>query len=192
MPSTEKAARLVKHVVERLSGRISKTYLAKLVYLCDLHSREFRGEPITELKYTWHYYGPWDGSLDRILLDLATREVIRCELVQMLDYTGCIFHNGPTKLESSLSSAERRVAEFVIGKYASRSLRSLLDDVVYQTPPMREAQRKGSRGARLRMSQMDNKRAGQYVPFTFDEIAEALEDDSETIDFPSPPIYHPQ
>jgi hypothetical protein len=190
-----KSAQMAKYIVKRLSGQIGRTFLVKLIYLADLHSRELRGQPISELRYHWHHYGPWDGSIQRKLSELVNREVLLCSTVPYGGWYASTYYDGPTDLQSDLGLPESRILDLVIQTYSGKNLKALLDDVVYETPPMKDAIKNKRRGGQLRMSMMDNSKSKSFEPFTFDLIVDRIAgvragDVTESFDRPESETAH--
>ena len=164
-----KNAQVVKHFLALSSPQgLGRTKLVKLVYLADLESRKIMGRAITSFRYIWHHHGPWDNDF------FATFE----ELVSQGYAQGRTINYGAGMIEkqlvdgkavtSSLAAAETAILEFVTSRYMWVELQDLLDNVVYESPPMKKV----DRGALLPMDIVDNT-VSQRVGFDLEELLEA-------------------
>jgi hypothetical protein len=148
----------VRALIGRLLGEaregLLKTQLVKFLYLIDLEWVKATGAPLTGLSWRFHHHGPWDDAIEAVLLDmkragaLAARKGIRPDGAVYEIYTA----NAITS-DESLTAAEKLVVDHVCDTYRRLSVRRLLDDVVYETPPMLRA----NKGERL-----DLTLAGRY------------------------------
>jgi hypothetical protein len=114
---------------------VSRTKVAKLLYLTDLRSVERGGEPVSGVEWKWLQYGPFNNVLFEVERDLVGDRLVECETSGPLGETQVrlVGDGGPflPELDAEL------VAE--LGDLAASSLR----DLSYQTPPMLEAKREG-------------------------------------------------
>ena len=63
----------------------------------------------------------------------------------------------PVSQMALISPEQRRsILEHIVGVYGRHDLRSLLDDVVYETKPMVDAKQRGAFGEPLKMEMVDN------------------------------------
>ncbi|MCL6596088.1 MAG: SocA family protein [Firmicutes bacterium] len=138
--NTERVRALVGRLVRQARGGLLKTQLVKFLYLIDLEWVKATGVSLTGLRWRYHYYGPWDDAIDGVLLEmeregeLVVREGIRPDGLpyRVYDATG-------TTPGDNLSAAERLVSDHICRTYRRFRVRQLLDDVVYETPPMLNA-----------------------------------------------------
>lgn len=143
---------------------ITRTKLAKLLYLADLRAVENLGRPESGVEWRWLHYGPYSNNLLTIEDDLARDSIV--ERASCETWAGSIEHRlrllrmTPVVIDDDFASLiEQIVLEY--GGLAASTLR----DMTYQTAPMLEAQREGSRGDVLDLL------TGRSVP----DIAPALQ-----------------
>lgn len=135
MPADE----LVSYFVERLSGRLGRTMVLKLLYLSDLEARRYLGRPISSLTYVLHNHGPFDAEIYRALDRLASAGEIEEEAVAYPSATGYRYHcRAPGRIRH-FSPADEAILSFVLRSYIGKSLESVLE-VVYNTRPMKEVE----------------------------------------------------
>jgi len=129
---------LVSYFIERLSGRIGRTMVLKLVYIADLESRRYRGRPISDLKYVLHQHGPFDPRIYRALDGLKERGEVREEQVFYPSGLGYRYHSVHPGRTHAFTNAEESILSFVLRSYTDKRLADILD-VVYDTKPMKSA-----------------------------------------------------
>lgn len=130
-------------------ARISRTKVAKLLYLADLKAVEDLGRPGSGVTWRWLHYGPFNNELLRIEDDLVSAGVIDRECVER-DYGGSEFRLRYVGSECTLDiDAEfARIVGEIVQQHGNLAA-STLKDMTYQTEPMREAQEGGARGVVL-------------------------------------------
>ena len=133
---------LVSRLVAGLYGpdRLLKTQIVKFLYLIDLEWVKATGQPLTGLRWFFHNCGPWDGAIEAVIYGMSVRGEIETEECVAMDghaYVLC----GEGRPQHIRLPAAAMVADSVLQTYRQYPLRSLLDEVVYQTPPMRAARR---------------------------------------------------
>jgi antitoxin SocA-like protein len=142
--------------IERLSGSIGRSRLAKLAYMADLESRRYLGHPLTRLRYRVDHFGPFDPRILRELDALRRRARIFEERLQTPD--GSRYHRYRAAKRAhrrSLTRGEEAILSYVLSLYAEKDLREFLDDVILETAPFRRAKAK-RRGTPLDMDSMNN------------------------------------
>jgi uncharacterized protein YwgA len=147
---------------------LGRTQLVKLLYLTDLESRKLRGRPVTDLRYIWRIYGPFEERIIDNLTALRNRRVIH-EVGQRFPGGACGYTYRMEKqmpVSSYLPKHDLAIAEYVEAMFGKASLRSLLEDVVYQTKPMMDAKEREAFGQRLRMNLVD-----YDMPVDLDKVA---------------------
>lgn len=153
-----KNAQIIKFIIERLSGRLGRTHLLKLVYLSDYHFHKLFGMPISSFEYTWWKNGPFDSSFYDYINSLKAEDCIKEEEVYFPSCNGYVFHDLPNQIEyDDLSVQDLYILEYVIKIYGKADLQTLLDDVVYKTEPMEELTTRKAYGEKLPMEIVDNK-----------------------------------
>ena len=130
--------------------RMSRTKVAKLLYLADLRSVEHEGVAGSGVVWQWRHYGPFSNSLQSVEKDLVANGDIELDVTR--NWHGSReYHLAAASLDlSSVESADRFLAHLdaVLAEHGRRSATELTD-LTYQTEPMREAQADGRREAIL-------------------------------------------
>jgi uncharacterized phage-associated protein len=150
---------------------ITRTKLAKLLYLADLRAVEELGRPGSGVEWRWWHYGPFSKLLQSVEEDLVSAGVVEREATENY-YGGAEFRlrlgrEVPVDVDAQFAVIiESIVLEY--GNLAASSLR----DLTYQTAPMREAQRENAHGKVLDLL------TGHPVP----EIAPVLASFREVLD----------
>ncbi len=135
------------------SGR---TQIVKFLYLTDLEYRHYQGKPVTDLEYIWGDFGPFDQRIYDALENMKAQGLVT-EEPYTSNYGEPAYRyefNGALKGDV-LHPAELAIAEEVAKQVRDTPLRTLLDDVVYQTLPMIDAKKRQARGEKLRMDQVN-------------------------------------
>lgn len=157
MTST-KNQQIFKFIIERLSGKLGRTHLLKLVYLADYHFHKLTGKSISTFKYMWHNNGPFDSSFYDDIKNLKENTYIEEEEVHFPNCCGYVFHDTSHHMTyDELSMQDFYMLEYVIKTYGKINLQTLLEDVVYKTEPMMELTSKKAFGEYLSMEIVDNK-----------------------------------
>lgn len=153
MPELDRIDELILFFVERLSGQITRTRLVKFIYLADYEARRWLGRPISSLMYFFEHYGPYDKGFPEHIDHV--RGLIEEEPRRWVDYTGYVYHfKGPHR-PHAFDREETIILNHIVTKYAHLPLPELLDEVVYQTEPMREAKASERRYAELNMDSVN-------------------------------------
>lgn len=153
-------------------GALNRTRLLKLAYLADLSARRLLGRPISAFSYYFHHHGAFDPALYDALGELERAGLAEERLEyysdrkyeQRVSWTGS---SGP----ASFSPAEREILEYVTRTYAQMPLDQLLNDVVYQTEPMKAAQR----GSRVPMADQNDAERNE-IGFDLEQVLAAERD----------------
>ncbi|MBI5307409.1 MAG: DUF4065 domain-containing protein [Planctomycetes bacterium] len=152
-----KNEQIIKFVVERLSGKLGRTHLIKLIYLTDYHSRRLFGQPVSTLNYYWDDHGPFDKEYYACIRKLD-KSYISEETVYFPSHKkGYVFHDMLKRMKyDNLCEQEFYILEYVIRNYSQVRLQILLEDVVYKTEPMEALTKKKAFGETLPMGMIDN------------------------------------
>ena len=135
----DKNEEIVKYIVERASGRVGRVRLMKYAYLADLECRRYLGRPLSTFRYKLHHYGPFDRTLYDVLESLKAAHLIAEEQYPWQGTIGYAYHNVSEPVAFSLSPAERFILDFVIEGFEQHDMDRLLEDTVYETPPVKNA-----------------------------------------------------
>ena len=136
---------------------VTRTKIAKLLYLADLRAVEVLGRPGSEVRWRWLHYGPFSNTLLTIEDDLVADGVVERETTK--NYFGSAEHRLWLKqlISVDVDAKFATVIEEVTREYGKLAP-STLRDLTYQTAPMLEAQRDDARGEFLDLL------SGQPVP----------------------------
>jgi|SRR6185437_4501898 len=162
-----RAEQMIAYFVRHCERSPGRTRLMKLLYLTDFESRRAMGHPLSELKYVWYNHGPYDFSLNAHLRRLSEAGVIEEVCVQYpYGATGYEYSAGPVEIPLLFKPEEDAVLDYVCRMYSTGELRDLLEDVVYETAPMKIAQEQGALGVALNMDSVNFELATALrVPF---------------------------
>lgn len=150
---------LIPHILRNSNGKsLSRTKIAKLLYLIDLAWLELYGSTLTGLPYAYHPDGPYCNEIEAALWSLQDEGVVR-------------LHSGSYRDEdvacTPIDNIEGKVVHHVVENFASRSLSDLID-FVHKTPPMIRAG-----GKRLRNVEMQLEKSER--PFSSDELLSLID-----------------
>ncbi|MFQ5862749.1 MAG: Panacea domain-containing protein [Candidatus Brocadiales bacterium] len=168
----DKNTQIVKFIVERLSRKVGRVYLLKLVYLGDYFSHRLLGKPVSSFRYILYEHGPFDKKFYDCISKLKEADLIREEQVCFPAYQGYHFHDVPKAMKFDLSNSERYILEFVIRTFGKVSLDDLLEEIVYKTEPMVEAIGKKAYGSELDMDQVNYRDKEMYQGLNPEDIIE--------------------
>jgi len=154
-PTTRQhTADLVGYVINRLSGKIGRTMILKLVYLIDLESRRYVGKPVSCLEYRLWNHGPFDAEIYRAIETLREAGDVAEETIHYPSASGYRYSTTNPARVHGLTRAEEAIVSYVLCTYASHDLQEVLD-VVYNTKPMKAVE--GSAlNSRIPVESVDN------------------------------------
>ncbi len=129
---------------------MSRTKVAKLLYLADLRSVERDGVSGSGVVWQWRHYGPFSNSLQRVESDLVANGDIKMDVTS--NWHGSVeYHLSAPPIDRSSAESSDRFLEHldaVVAEHGHHSATELMN-LTYQTEPMREAQANGQREAIL-------------------------------------------
>lgn len=131
----------ILHIVSQIRRGVLRTQLMKLLYLADYYSYAVSGRTITGIQYRFDRAGPLSAAVYSCLEEMVGHEVDMEERVSKLGRVYFVYRPGqtPPRFRPSLTDAEREILEEVLSAFGTEPWESLLE-VVYETPPMREAE----------------------------------------------------
>ncbi len=154
----ERIANLILFFLSENPGA-GRTQIIKFLYLSDLEYRQYQGEPITDLEYIWGDHGPFDPRVYVVLDQMKADGTISEEpYANAFGKPAYRYKSEISPKSDGLHRAELRIAESVAKQVRDTPLRNLLDEVVYQTMPMLDAQDRDARGQKLRMELVNNQK----------------------------------
>jgi uncharacterized phage-associated protein len=158
-----KEEQLIAFFVARCSGKLGRTQIVKLLYMADYESRRYLGRPLSDLNYIWHYHGPFDSEIYSGITNLTNRAIIREEQIPLPSgKTAYRYYGGDQPVVYNFSSLELEILGHVCRTYSTLSLRELLDDIVYETEPMKKAQAEDARGQKLDFAMIDRAKEFEF------------------------------
>lgn len=137
MEKMDRTAQLLAFIVHKLGGVDGRVRLIKLAYMIDLEARGWLGRPISSLTYRREPMGPHDKDLEKHLIN--ANEHVDVQMVAMGSYVGYSHRPRGAAPDVEFNGAEIMVIDKVLSEVGDLSRRQLVEDVVYQTPPMKRA-----------------------------------------------------
>lgn len=137
-----KEAELIKFFAQQYPG-VPRTRLAKLVYMADLLSRQYLGHPITSFIYRKDNYGPYDRRLPDVIKELEAAGLAEERPVRDDRYRIYRLYDSGKAIRFHFSPGEHEVLRYVSKNYIEMEWREFLEEVVYETPPMKPAPPEG-------------------------------------------------
>lgn len=151
----DRTREILCYFIERLSGSIGRTRLAKLVYMADLEARRYLGHPVSTLRYRVDNFGPFDAKLFKELEILKDRGEVFEERIQTSEGKPWYRYRSRTVRSHSFTRGEEAILTYIVSQYGEKNLRDFLDDVIYATTPFVRVMKK-ARGTPIPMEIIDN------------------------------------
>ena len=134
----------IAYIIQNLSGKITKTQLVKLLYLIDVESVKYVGQPLTDIRWKFHHYGPYDEKLDGRLKNLKSHGIISVETKSKKnnpDETYFLYtYTGNKNNQEDFVASQKQIVDTILKQFGSFTLNSLLN-YVYETKPMKIAKK---------------------------------------------------
>lgn len=134
----------IVYLLNELSGRLLKTQLIKLLFLADIEHWKQTGKQLTDLKYVYDNFGPYDREYDNDLELLKNIQAIQTTKIEREDrYYFLIEKKSRTLLKQASENIEnigRAILDEIISQYGKTTLKSLLE-IVYAHPLISETTR---------------------------------------------------
>ncbi|WP_433083803.1 type II toxin-antitoxin system antitoxin SocA domain-containing protein [Dactylosporangium sp. CA-052675] len=148
-PQTVAAYLAVLDVARQNGMQITRTKIAKLLYLADLGAVEDGSDPISGVEWKWLEHGPFNYDLLSLENLLVARSVVSRQREEF--YGGWELRlSGELPQNFELPEEDRQLLNRTMERYG-RYAATTLKDMSYQTPPMEDAQRRG-RGVVLNLN----------------------------------------
>jgi hypothetical protein len=167
-------ALLVKFFAQAYRG-IPRKHLAKFIYEADVLAREYLGHPISTLNYRRDKYGPYDPAIEEAVRELieAGHAEEKRDTWTFQDMFGAyrrlMDQHRPVVFDFDLG--ESAVLDYVVRNYLNMPIKEFLEDVIYETTPMKAASRIGDALPMDALNHTGTKRVG----FRLDEVLQAEE-----------------
>jgi uncharacterized phage-associated protein len=124
---------------------VTRTKLAKLLYLADLRAVEELGGPRSGVEWRWLHYGPFSRLLLSVENDLVSAGIVERDSTEnyygSAEYRLRLSREVPVDVDAQFAL----IIENILLQYGDLAA-STLRDLTYQTSPMLEAQRESARG----------------------------------------------
>ncbi|HWP36423.1 MAG TPA: hypothetical protein VNL18_02605 [Gemmatimonadales bacterium] len=148
-------AQVLRFLLE-VAPDVGRIKLAKFAYLADCEAHRYLGRPISQFRYRYAQHGPSDDRQFYAAKDELVAGGFATEVpIQSGPYLGYEVSPATRAGEYTFDQAETEILRYVAERYLSPTARSLCDEVVYQTPPMKGAKL----GDRLQMDRMRDESA---------------------------------
>jgi hypothetical protein len=171
-PLQDRTDELIACIVHKLGAVRGRVILAKLVYMADLEARGWLGHPLSSLEYKRDHGGPYDRAFEEHAKHVV--DLVRMTWEPVIDYNVCT-HEAMGRLPKlSFAPEELLVIDRTLAQYGAMSRREILEDVVYQTGPMKRAAQ-AELGAPLDM-EPENFALKRKYGLDFRQVAESLDD----------------
>ena len=130
---------LISYIIAKLSGKIIKTQLVKLIYLCDVEAYKFTGSQVTNIKWEYYHYGPYNKELDHKLQLLEKNKIIekipKSRITEKQEPYFIYKHKG-IDINYDFSVMQKNIINTILKQYGSFTLNSLLE-LIYDVEPMK-------------------------------------------------------
>lgn len=134
-------AQLYKFLAQQCRG-IPRKRLVKMAYMADLVARQYLGRPISTFNYVVYHYGPYPPETPETIEELSSRGLAWVqESVKAApdDYAFKKLYDSGKPVVFDFTLGENEVLAYVVRNYLDMDTEELVEDVVYQTRPYREA-----------------------------------------------------
>jgi hypothetical protein len=142
-------AQVLRYLLQVAPG-VGRIKLVKFAYLADCEAYRYLARAITAFRYRFDNHGPFDPAFYRARDELVQGGYATETPEAVGSYTEYRLEPTAKSVEYEFDKAEVEILRYVAAQYLDLSARSLCDDVVYQTPPMKGAKI----GERLDMDRM--------------------------------------
>lgn len=153
----DRVSDLLHHFIKSVPNA-GRTQLVKFLYLVDVASRSFLGEPITDLEYIWYNHGPFDSRIYNRLSGLNAKGAIKEVRVQYPTRDGYRYESCNEPDDTWLTEQQAAVVEYIVAEFGKKPLAEILK-YVYDTAPMKKAKSLGATGQPLDMDAIPNRGA---------------------------------
>lgn len=126
---------------------VTRTKIAKLLYLADLEAVRDGHAPVTHIEWKWLDHGPYNNALMFVENELVEQGHLTRETMQHGPYQGTYLRLVKCDHQDLNADAEEHLDEVFesFGHLGAKAIK----DVAYETAPMRSAQAGGARGVVL-------------------------------------------
>lgn len=138
-PRTVAAYLAVLRLARKRGYVVTRLKMAKLLYLADLAAVRAGDDPVSGVEWRWLNHGPFNNNLQFLESALVERGVVQLDEY----YLGFQVRLVKDVAGYDMAPDDLAVLDAVVSEYGGLAATSL-KDLSYQTPPMVDAQRRGS------------------------------------------------
>lgn len=153
MTPLSRNAQVLRYLLEVAPG-VGRVKLAKYAYLADCEAHRYLGRPVSEFRYRFDKFGPFDQAFLEAKDELVRAGYATETRTRIGPYDGYDYRPTPTSVEYEFTQPEAEILRYVAVTYLNESAIGLCEDVVYKTPPMVGAKV----GERLKMDKMQEEK----------------------------------
>lgn len=152
-------AQVLRYLLQVAPG-VGRIKLVKYAYLADCEAYRYLGRSISGFRYRFDQHGPFDRAFYDAKGELVDGGYATEATTRIGPYDGYDYRPTVQPVEYEFSQAEAEILRYVAETYLNESAIRLCEDVVYKTPPMKDAKV----GERLKMERMRE----EHDPLGFD------------------------
>jgi len=121
--NSEKIKDVILYILFKLGGRLSsRTKLVKLLYFIDLKAKQQLGRKITDIRYIYHYYGPYSPSIINAVHELEEDG----RIIEEYDpFYGVYKYFIVSDAGVDLDPEEKKIIDEVLKQYGSKTAKEL-------------------------------------------------------------------
>ena len=149
MAQLSRNARVLRYLLEVAPG-VGRIKLVKYAYLADCEAYRYLGRPISTFRYRFDKHGPFDRAFFEAKDELVEGGYATETATRIGPYDGYDYRPTTEPVEYGFTQDEAEILRYVAETYLNATAIRLCEDVVYNTPPIREAKV----GERLEMEKM--------------------------------------
>lgn len=148
--SASMTSKVILFFVLRTKGHITKTQLVKFLYLADLYAVKWLGKQITDLKWVYYHFGPWEDDIQADLERMNGKEInlsnqfSEREIAQPNQQAEMVLiklgPNAPFEDELKLPESMKLMLDNIRREWAGSGKKNIdrLLEYVYDTAPMKD------------------------------------------------------
>jgi hypothetical protein len=168
-----RTADLIRYFLTKMPGA-GRTQIVRFLYLADLAARQCLGRPLSPLQYIWHHHGPFSGEILDQLDSMVRGGVVDAQPINYLGSTCTKYQVAETSWCPTFPTTDEVILKHVTDTIGVNGFRDVLEDIVYETKPMLDAQQRKAFGQPLRMELADN--VGRIPGLELEEVLQAIKD----------------
>jgi len=138
MAPLSRNAQVLRYLLEVAPG-VGRIKLVKYAYLADCEAFRYLGRAISNFRYRFDKHGPFDPTFFDAKDELVRGGYASETTTKIGPYDGYDYRPTDQTVQYGFSQAEAEILRYVAETYLSETAIRLCEDVVYKTPPMRDA-----------------------------------------------------